>query len=95
VKFNHPEKTTHPCQFPVELIERFVLSMTNIEGKVLDPYMGSGSALVAASKHGRLAYGCDISKEYYDITINRMKALDSGTLRMREMNTPIYQPIAK
>ena len=44
VKNNHPEKTVHPCQFPVELVERLVLSMTNAGDIVLDPYMGVGSS---------------------------------------------------
>ncbi len=38
VKCNHVEKTTHPCQFPVELIERFVLSMTKKGDWVFDPF---------------------------------------------------------
>ncbi len=48
VKNNHPEKTVHPCQFPVELVERLVLSMTNAEDAVFDPYMGVGSSVIAA-----------------------------------------------
>lgn len=40
VKSNHPEKTIHPCQFPVELIERLILSMTEKGDWVLDPFMG-------------------------------------------------------
>lgn len=95
VKFNHPEKTSHPCQFPVELVERLVLSMTKKGGKVFDPYMGSGSALIAAIKHDRIAYGCDISRKYYDMAIQRIDDLNSGVLKMREMNTPIYQPATK
>ncbi len=43
VKHNHVEKTPHPCQFPVELVERFVLSLTNEGDTVLDPYIGVGS----------------------------------------------------
>ena len=39
VKANHPEKTIHPCQFPIELIERCVLSMTNEGDWVLDPVL--------------------------------------------------------
>ena len=42
VKNNHPEKTVHPCQFPVELVERLVLSMTDPDDTVFDPYMGVG-----------------------------------------------------
>ena len=40
VKSNHPEKTVHPCQFPVELVERCVLALTNENDWVLDPFAG-------------------------------------------------------
>ena len=40
VKHNHIEKTIHPAQFPVELVERLVLSMTDPGDAVFDPYMG-------------------------------------------------------
>ena len=92
VKSNHPEKTTHPCQFPVELVERLVLSMTNEGDAVLDPYMGVGSAVVAAVKHGREGHGCDIVQEYVDIALDRLEQLDMGFLKTRPMGTPIYDP---
>jgi adenine-specific DNA-methyltransferase len=53
VKSNHVEKTIHPCQFPVELIERLVLSLTNKNDWVFDPFLGVGSTIVAAIRHGR------------------------------------------
>ena len=40
VKANHPEKTIHPCQFPIELVERCVLALTNKGDRVLDPFSG-------------------------------------------------------
>ena len=92
VKSNHPEKTCHPCQFPVELVERLVLSMTNEGDAVLDPYMGVGSTLVAAVKHGRQGHGCDIMQEYVDIAMDRLEQLDMGFLKMRPMGMPIYDP---
>lgn len=92
VKNNHPEKTTHPCQFPIELIERLVLSMTNQGDIVLDPYLGVGSALCAAVIHNRKGYGSDIMKEYLDIAEQRIKAAANGTLNRRMMGTPVYQP---
>ena len=52
VKSNHVEKTIHPCQFPVELVERLALSMTDPGDSVLDPYMGVGSSVIAALMHG-------------------------------------------
>ena len=92
VKSNHPEKTIHPCQFPVELVERLVLSMTNEDDAVLDPYMGVGSSIVAALMHGRRAYGCDIVPEYADIAGQRVEQLRAGRLRTRPMGKPIYDP---
>lgn len=92
VKSNHIEKTLHPCQFPVELVERLVLAMTNPGDIVLDPYMGVGSAVVAALKHDRFGYGCDIIQDYVDIAKQRIEKLRFGTLLTREMGKPIYDP---
>ena len=92
VKSNHPEKTLHPCQFPVELAERLVLSMTNQGDKVFDPYMGVGSSVVAALMHNRTAFGCDIVDEYVKIAWQRVGQLKKGTLKTRPMGKPIYDP---
>ena len=92
MKNNHPEKTIHPCQFPVELVERLILSMTNAEDAVFDPYMGVGSSVIAALMHGRAAYGCDIVPEYVDIARQRVAQLHEGNLRTRPMGKPIYDP---
>lgn len=91
VKNNHVEKTSHPCQFPVELVERLVLSLTNPGDSVLDPYVGVGSSVIAALKHGRCGYGCDYMEEYIDIAKKRVSDLEKGQLKMREMGTPIYK----
>jgi adenine-specific DNA-methyltransferase len=92
VKNNHPEKTDHPCQFPIELIERLVLSMTNPGDIVLDPYLGVGSTICAAIIHNRKGFGSDIMKEYLDIAEERIKAAANGTLNRRKMGTLVYQP---
>lgn len=92
VKSNHVEKTIHPCQFPVELIERLVLSMTNKGDAVFDPYLGVGSSVIAALKHDRIGYGCDTTKEYVDIAWERIHELRAGTLKLRPMNKPVYDP---
>lgn len=92
VKSNHPEKTIHPCQFPVELVERLVLSMTDANDDVLDPYVGVGSTVIAALKNNRNGYGCDIVQEYIDIAQKRVSDLRSGRLATRQMGKPIYDP---
>ncbi len=95
VKSNHVEKTDHPCQFPIGLIERLVLALTYEGDSVLDPYVGVGSSAIAALKHGRRAYGCDTERAYVDIAKKRIHELCAGTLRTRPMNKPIYDPNSK
>lgn len=92
VKANHVEKTEHPCQFPIELIERLVLSMTKKGDSVLDPYMGVGSSIIAAIKHERNGYGCDIFKRYVDIAWQRIHQYKNGELKTRPMGKPVYDP---
>ena len=92
VKNNHVEKTVHPCQFPIELVERLVLSLTHRGDAVLDPYMGVGSSVVAAVKNDRIGFGCDVVQEFVDIAWDRVADLRNGTLKMRPMNKPIYDP---
>ena len=92
VKHNHVEKTIHPCQYPIELVERCVLSLTNEGDDVFDPYVGVGTSVLAAVKHGRCGWGCDIAAQYIVIARQRLKSLRQGSLGMREMNTPIYRP---
>ena len=92
VKNNHPEKTVHPCQYPVELVERLVLSMTNAGDTVFDPYVGVGSSAIAALKHNRRAFGCDIVGEYIEIAHDRIRTLLNGNLKTRPMGKPIYDP---
>ncbi|HIK25647.1 MAG: site-specific DNA-methyltransferase [Thermosynechococcus sp. Uc] len=95
VKSNHPEKTIHPCQFPIELVERCVLALTNKEDWVFDPYMGVGSALIAALMHNRRAMGCEREITYVEIARQRIQEYYSGTLRYRPMGKPVYQPTGK
>ncbi|MDR1741453.1 MAG: site-specific DNA-methyltransferase [Synergistaceae bacterium] len=92
VKANHPEKTSHPCQFPVELAERCVLALTNEGDVVFDPYAGVASALIAAVRHGRRAIGVDLCEEYVKIGRERLSRLLSGNLVTRPMGRPIHVP---
>ena len=92
VKNNHVEKTEHPCQFPIELIDRLVLSMTNKKDWVLDPFLGSGTSLISALRYGRKGVGAEINKKYIKITCDRIDQLEKGFLKTRPMNTPVYDP---
>jgi len=92
VKANHVEKTSHPCQFPVELVERLVLSMTNPGDWVFDPFMGVGTTAVAALMHDRKAIGAEIVREYLDIARKRIRLAEQGRLRIRPMARRVYDP---
>jgi len=92
VKSNHPEKTIHPCQFPVELIERLILSMTDKDDWVLDPFMGVGTTAVAAIMHERRAVGAEIIPDYIKVGKQRILLASRGQLDTRPMDRPIYDP---
>lgn len=95
VKANHPEKTIHPCQFPIELVERCVLAMTNEGDWVLDPFSGVGSSMLAATKLDRRAMGCERELTYIDEAKRRMDMLFSGELPYRPLGKPVHQPTGK
>jgi DNA modification methylase len=95
VKANHPEKTLHPCQFPIELVERCVLALTNEGDMVLDPFSGVGSAMLAALQNSRKAIGCEKESQYIDIAKERVNMLESGKLPYRPLGKPIHKPSGK
>jgi len=92
VKANHVEKTVHPAQFPVELVERLVLSMSDPGDFVFDPFMGVGSTLIAAIMHERRAIGAEIYPEYCSIARERVDLAERGELRVRPMERVVYDP---
>ncbi|HMN22994.1 MAG TPA: site-specific DNA-methyltransferase [Ignavibacteriaceae bacterium] len=95
VKSNHPEKTEHPCQFPIELAERCVLALTDEKSWVLDPFAGVGSTVIAAIKNNRNAMGIEKENEYCIISNQRIKDLSEGKLKIRPINKPIHKPTGK
>jgi adenine-specific DNA-methyltransferase len=94
VKANHVEKTGHPCQFPVELVERLVLALTDQDDWVLDPYMGVGSTAIASLIHRRRVLGAEIMPEYVEIARERIRLAEQGKLRVRPMDRSVYDPQA-
>jgi adenine-specific DNA-methyltransferase len=95
VKANHPEKTIHPCQFPIELVERCILALTNEGDNVLDPFSGVGSALLAALKRDRRAIGIDREPKYIAEARRRIDLLASGELPYRPLGKPVHVPTGK
>jgi len=90
VKSNHVEKTGHPCQFPVGLIEKLILSMTNAGDLVFDPFSGVASAGVAAALHERRFIGCEIMHGYAKAGVARLQEALDGNARYRPHDKPVY-----
>ena len=64
----------HPAPFPVELPLRLIDLYTYRDDLVLDPFMGSGTTLVAAHRAGRRGVGYDINSEYVDVARERLES---------------------
>ncbi|MCX7897791.1 MAG: site-specific DNA-methyltransferase [Rhodocyclaceae bacterium] len=92
VKNNHVEKTEHPCQFPVELVERLVLALSDPGDWVIDPFVGVGTTIIAALKHGRRGAGAEIHARYVEIARERIHAQRLGLLKTRPLGKPKYEP---
>ena len=90
-------RVQHPAPFPVELPERLIHLYTYENDLVVDPFMGSGSTLVAASKVGRRFAGYDLDAEYVEISRNRVRAVETRnhqlpTTSKRQSRTSIVVP---
>ncbi|GAA0193936.1 DNA modification methylase [Brevundimonas nasdae] len=92
VKANHPEKTEHPCQFPIELAERCVLALSEPGDLVLDPFVGTGAAVLAAVKQNRRAVGIDRDPAFVKLARARLKQLAAGNLPVRPLGRPVSAP---
>ena len=67
------EQNDHPCAFPLLLAERPIVSST-IEGDVvLDPFMGSGTTMVAAYRNGRRGIGIEREERFCEMAVNRLR----------------------
>jgi len=62
----------HPCQLPIHLLERLILMSTDENDIVLDPFVGTGTTVIAAKRLGRRFIGIDMDKKYVNITKNKL-----------------------
>lgn len=90
VKANHIEKTEHPCQYPVGLIERLILATSNPGALVFDPFSGVGSSGVAAALHGRRFWGAELNSCYSKTAVARIEAALKGEAKYRPHDVPLY-----
>jgi site-specific DNA-methyltransferase (adenine-specific) len=80
----------HGCQMPEALLERIILVSSNPDEKVLDPFTGSGTTLVAAKKLGRQYLGFEISEEYREQALHRLKKTDKLLTPLNENSLSTY-----
>lgn len=90
VKSNHIEKTIHPCQFPVGLIQRLILALTQEGDIIFDPFSGVSSTGVAAAATKRRYIGCEIIKKYTLLGAERINKVLKGDKIFRDHSLPIY-----
>jgi len=72
------ERTVHPTQKSLELLEKLIYVHTNENQIILDPFMGSGTTGVAAVKNNRKFIGVEINTEYFDISEERLVSADAS-----------------
>jgi adenine-specific DNA-methyltransferase len=89
VKAKHVEKTAHPCQFPVALVQRLVRALTDTDAIVFDPFSGVASSGVAALLENRRFIGSEINAKFVTIARDRLKAAAEGLARVRPLDQEI------
>ena len=92
VKASSVEKTQHPCQFPIGLVQGLIKALSPPDGLVLDPFLGSGSTGAAAAIEGRRFVGAEMDVEYHRLAIQRIDAAITGDLPYRSYGKPLYTP---
>ena len=80
------KRVGHPAPFPVELPEQLIRLYTYAGDLVLDPFMGSGSTLVAASRLGRRYAGYDLDPAYVEIAERRVKEANAKPVPFSQPN---------
>lgn len=79
-----PERTAHPAQFPLELIERVIKVSSNVGDLVLDPFMGSGSTAECALRNDRFVIGFELEDKYIDFAKQRINSYLSSNEATQE-----------
>jgi adenine-specific DNA-methyltransferase len=76
------ERTPHPAQFPLAVIDRIIKACSNPDEVILDPFLGSGTTIESALRAGRCAIGFELNEQYVDVAAQRIARV------AREINQP-------
>jgi DNA modification methylase len=74
----------HPTMKPVELVRRCLLNSSQADDRILDPFAGSGTTLVAAELSGRRGFGVEIDPRYCDVALDRLAEVTGEKPRRQE-----------
>lgn len=80
-----PERTNHPAQFPVALVQRILRACSHPDDIVLDPFLGSGTTAEAALREGRRCVGIEIEPRYIAVAAARLAECSTALLRPVEI----------
>ena len=72
LEFKNPKNKKHPSEKPIDLLETLILNSSDENDLILDPFMGSGSTLVACKNLNRRGIGIELDKEYFEIAQDRI-----------------------
>jgi DNA modification methylase len=75
---------SHPTMKPIELIEIMLLNSSPKKGLVYDPFLGSGSTLIAGERSNRRVYGCELDTRYATVILNRWEVETNQTAQLLE-----------
>ena len=92
VKASSVEKTEHPCQFPIGLVQGLIRALSPKEGLVLDPFLGSGTTGAAAAIESRRFVGSEVNEDFHRISLERVAAAIDGNLQYRPYGKPVQPP---
>ena len=92
IKASSVEKTQHPCQFPIGLVQGLIRALSPPGGLIFDPFSGSGTTGAAAVIEGRRFAGTEINEEYHRLAIQRVSAAIKGKLPYRPYGKPLQKP---
>jgi DNA modification methylase len=82
----------HPAMFPTELCRRLIEIYTKFGETVLDPFMGSGSTVVAAKELGRRGIGIDINPEYVNLAKKRVEKITKLKINFQQVQLEAWMP---
>lgn len=80
------KKIMHPASFPEELVAQYIQFFTKKGQTVLDPFVGSGSTLIAARTSERNAIGIELSKKYHSLSMQRLNSIDENNSKQLVVN---------